>query len=258
MDYILTQALEMVSTNCFPRYQVLCSALVLFIRKLGWTDCPAGVPALSSLQGWDTKCCVCYTPNTLVSSEWRRSLAVICGGPELLLTSSSCWGLANPINSKETPGPSPLHPWVAYSSMAEDPCWFCRSYSGPYVHGDGGSSLQMAWSHSMSSSTTSNTIQMLRGLLSRYRLPEVLVSDIGPSSHQPSLKLTWKAMECNTHWSWLCGSKREGVCAKTSPVSYAIYVGSLEHWKCHVDQLLAWHALLRLHTSNRQSHRLLL
>lgn len=68
MDYVLIQVLEMVSTICFPRNHVLCSALVLFIRKLGRTDCPAGVLHVGCLHCHPTKVetqsAVCATHQT--------------------------------------------------------------------------------------------------------------------------------------------------------------------------------------------------
>ncbi|XP_048031439.1 uncharacterized protein K02A2.6-like [Megalobrama amblycephala] len=81
----------------------------------------------------------------------------------------------------KAPGPSPLHPW----KWPESPWHRIHvDFAGPF---EGHTYLVVVDAHSkwpevcvMESTTSTKTIQVLRGLFSRYGLPEVLVSDNGP------------------------------------------------------------------------------
>lgn len=83
--------------------------------------------------------------------------------------------------TQKAPGPSPLHPW----KWPESPWQRIHvDFAGPF---EGHMYLVVVDAHSkwpevcvMESTTSTKTIQVLRGLFSRYGLPEVLVSDNGP------------------------------------------------------------------------------
>ncbi|XP_051983106.1 uncharacterized protein K02A2.6-like [Xyrauchen texanus] len=83
--------------------------------------------------------------------------------------------------TQKAPGPSPLHPW----KWLESPWQRIHvDFAGPF---EGHMYLVVVDAYSkwpevcvMESTTSTKTIQVLRGLFSRYGLPEVLVSDNGP------------------------------------------------------------------------------
>ncbi|KAL7891832.1 hypothetical protein AOLI_G00013080 [Acnodon oligacanthus] len=96
--------------------------------------------------------------------------------------------------TQKAPGPSPLHPWAWPGSP-----WrmIHVDFAGPF---QGHMFMVVVDAHSkwpemhlMSSTTASKTIQVLRGLFSRYGLPEVLVSDNGPQFTSGEFKTFMKS-----------------------------------------------------------------
>ncbi|XP_063060460.1 uncharacterized protein K02A2.6-like [Engraulis encrasicolus] len=95
---------------------------------------------------------------------------------------------------QKDPGPAPLHPWIWPSSPWER---IYVDFAGPF---QGHMYLVVVDAHSkwpevhiMDSTTSSKTIQVLRGLFSRYGIPLSLVSDNGPQFCSEDFSMFLKA-----------------------------------------------------------------
>lgn len=191
-DPVLAQVLEMVSTGRFPRVQDAASTLAPFISRKD---------ELTLQQG-----CLMWGVRVIIPSKLRsRVLSELhTGHPGVVkmkaVARSYVWwpGIDAQIEqvsktcqpcqlTQKAPGPAPLHPWTWPGSPWQR---IHVDFAGPF---QGQMFLVVVDAHSkwpevhlMSSTTTTKTIQVLRGLFSRYGLPEVLVSDNGPqfTSHE--------------------------------------------------------------------------
>ncbi|KAL2081888.1 hypothetical protein ACEWY4_021706 [Coilia grayii] len=185
-DPVLAQVLEMVSTGRFPRVQNADSVLSPFISRK---------EELTLQQG-----CLMWGIRVIIPSKLRPRLLseLHTGHPGVVkmkaVARSYMWwpGIDSQIEqvsktcqscqlSQKAPGPSPLHPWTWPGSPWQR---IHVDFAGPF---QGHMFMVVVDAHSkwpevhlMSSTTASKTIQVLRGLFSRYGLPEVLVSDNGP------------------------------------------------------------------------------
>ncbi|KAL6457444.1 hypothetical protein MHYP_G00344070 [Metynnis hypsauchen] len=185
-DRVLAQVVEMVSTGHFPRVQDGDSMLAPFINRKN---------ELTLQQGclmWGIRIVIPPKLRTRVLSELHT------GHPGVVkmkaVARSYMWwpGIDAQIEqvsktcqscqlTQKAPGPSPLHPWTWPGSPWQR---IHVDFAGPF---QGHMFMVVVDAHSkwpevhlMSSTTASKTIQVLRGLFSRYGLPEVLVSDNGP------------------------------------------------------------------------------
>ncbi|KAL7887808.1 hypothetical protein AOLI_G00055290 [Acnodon oligacanthus] len=235
-DHVLAQVVEMVSTGHFPRVQDGDSTLAPFISRKS---------ELTLQQG-----CLMWGIRVVIPPKLRPRVLyeLHSGHPGVVkmkaVARSYMWwpGIDAQIEqvsktcqacqlTQKAPGPSPLHLWAWPGSP-----WrrIHVNFAGPF---QGHMFMVVVDAHSkwpevhlMSSTMASKTIQVLRGLLSRYGLPEVLVSDNGPQF----------TLDYGRGEKWTPGV----VSAETGPVSYIVNFGSSEHWRRHADQMLARHAEL--------------
>ncbi|XP_061570024.1 uncharacterized protein K02A2.6-like [Cololabis saira] len=191
-DPVLAQVLDMVSTGRFPRVQDAASTLSPFISRKG---------ELTLQQG-----CLMWGVRVIIPSKLRsRVLSELHTGHagvvkmKAVARSYMWWpGIDAQIEqvsktcqscqlTQKAPGPAPLHPWTWPGSPWQR---IHVDFAGPF---QGQMFMVVVDAHSkwpevhlMTSTTTTKTIQVLRGLFSRYGLPEVLVSDNGPqfTSHE--------------------------------------------------------------------------
>ena len=185
-DPVLAQVLEMVSTGRFPRVQHVDSTLAPFISRKD------ELTVQQQCLMWGIRVVIPPKLRPRVLSELHT------GHPGVVkmkaVARSYMWwpGIDAQIEqvsktcqscqlTQKAPGPSPLHPWAWPGAPWQR---IHVDFAGPF---QGHMFMVVVDAHSkwpevhlMSSTTTSKTIQVLRGLFSRYGLPEVLVSDNGP------------------------------------------------------------------------------
>lgn len=191
-DPVLAQVMEMVSTGRFPEVKNGTSTLAPFINRKD---------ELTLQQG-----CLMWGIRVIIPPKLRPQLLseLHTGHPGVVrmkaVARSYMWwpGIDAQIEqvskgcqpcklTQKAPGPAPLHPWTWPASPWQR---IHVDFAGPF---QGQMFMVIVDAHSkwpevhlMSSTTTTKTIQVLRGLFSRYGLPETLVSDNGPqfTSHE--------------------------------------------------------------------------
>nr|XP_055076377.1 uncharacterized protein K02A2.6-like [Misgurnus anguillicaudatus] len=185
-DPSLSPVLDMVSTGRFPKFKEVPQGLLPFVTRRN---------ELTVVQG-----CLMWGSRVVVPTKLRnRVLADLhLGHPGVVrmkhLARSYVWwpGIDGQIESQSktcqscqriqnAPCPAPLHPWVWPAHPWER---IHVDFAGPF---EGHMYFIVVDAHSkwpevsiMDSTTTSKTIQVLRGLFSRYGIPNVIVSDNGP------------------------------------------------------------------------------
>ncbi|XP_031433817.1 uncharacterized protein K02A2.6-like [Clupea harengus] len=172
-DPIIARVLEMVSTGRLPRVQDVDSALMPFISRKD---------ELTLQQGclmWGIRVVIPPKLRHRVLSELHTGhpLYVVARNRRQRPASKTCQSCQL---TQKAPGPSPLHPWTWPGAPWQR---IHVDFAGPF---QGHMFMVVVDAHSkwpevhlMSSTTTFKTIQVLRGLFSRYGLPEVLISDNG-------------------------------------------------------------------------------